>query len=78
MGILIDTGAADLSTAGISQFRALQKEQAVVLDKTRAGRAKVQFGMGSAISLGTTTVQTPIRPIVFHIFPTETPFLLCL
>jgi hypothetical protein len=78
MGIMIDTGAAIRSTAGQDQFIALQQIQDVKLDKSRAGEAKIQFGIGTTTSLGTTTVRTPIGNITFHVVPANTPFLLCL
>jgi hypothetical protein len=78
MGIMIDTGAAVRSTAGQDQFHALQQIQDIKLDKSRAGEAKIQFGIGATISLGTTDVVTPIGKITFHVVPADTPFLLCL
>lgn len=79
MGILVDTGAAHKSTAGLNQFEALQKQQpSIKIDKSRAGEVKVKFGVGGAISIGATTIQTPIGAIEFHVVPTATPFLLSL
>ena len=77
-GILPDSGAASISTAGHSQFRALQKIDNVKLDTTSAGMHKIRFGKGSASSLGTTRIRTPIGVISFHVVPTHTPFLLSL
>ncbi|XP_044721706.1 GAG-pre-integrase domain-containing protein [Hirsutella rhossiliensis] len=53
-GIIIDTGAAKVSTAGYDQCIALQREDpAITLDKTTAGQASIKFGNGEAIlSLG--------------------------
>lgn len=78
IGIMIDTGAANKSTAGLSQLKALQRLQKIDLNTDRAGEAEVQFGIGSSTSIGTALVETPIGPITFHIVPAETPFLLCL
>ena len=78
MGIMIDTGAANRSTAGQDQFLALQKIQDVKLDKSRKGEAKVQFGIGATESLGTADVMTPIGKVTFHVVPADTPFLLSL
>lgn len=79
-GIMPDSGAAQFSTAGQPQFQALQRQlPSTTLDTTRAGEAIVKFGYGTpAVSLGTTTVPTPLGPIDFHVMETETPFLLCL
>ena len=77
-GIMIDTGAAHHSTAGYSQYIALQKYQNVQIDKTKAGALTVQFGIGSATSIGVIEVKTPIGDINFHIVQADTPFLLSL
>lgn len=39
---------------------------------------KVQFGIGTSLSLGSTRVNTPVGNVEFHIMPTNTPFLLSL
>lgn len=77
-GIMPDTGAAEFSTGGHPQFRALQRIMPEVqLDTSTAGMASIRFGQGDPIlSLGTTTVPTPIGPIDFQVMPTSTPFLL--
>jgi hypothetical protein len=79
-GIMPDSGAAGVSTAGQPQFQALQRElPTVTLDQTTVGKATVRFGGGNALeSLGTTTVPTPLGPMDFHVIPADTPFLLCL
>jgi hypothetical protein len=79
-GIMPDSGAAGVSTAGHPQFKALQREQpSLTLDQSTAGEATIKFGSGQALtSLGTTTVSTPLGPMDFHVVPTDTPFLLCL
>jgi hypothetical protein len=79
-GILPDTGAANVSTAGREQLMALQREDPrVELDKQTAGQASIKFGKGPPVtSLGTTKIKTPIGTITFHILDTPTPFLLCL
>ena len=77
-GIMVDTGAARWSTAGQDQFYALQKVQDVKLDKTRAGQAKIHFGIGVTTSIGTADVDTPLGTITFHVVPANTPFLFCL
>jgi hypothetical protein len=79
-GIMPDSGAAGVSTAGQPQFHALRNElPSVTLDESTAGNATIKFGSGSKISsIGTTTVPTPLGPMQFHVVPTDTPFLLCL
>lgn len=81
LGIVIDTGASVKSTARYDQFQALQHanpEMEMTLDTSTKGQAKVQFGIGSAISIGSTKVPTPIGEVEFHIVESSTPFLLCL
>lgn len=78
MGILIDTEASERSTAGEHQLIALQRIQHIEFDKTRAGEARIQFGIGQAVSIGTAEVTTPIGTVIFHVVQANTPFLLCL
>lgn len=78
-GIMPDTGAAGISTAGRPQFVALQKlDRSIQLNTSTAGAHKVRFGIGSRESEGTVTVNTPIGTINFQVMPSSTPFLLCL
>ncbi|EDU46201.1 conserved hypothetical protein [Pyrenophora tritici-repentis Pt-1C-BFP] len=79
-GILPDTGASNVSTAGKEQFLALQTEDpTVTLDTSTAGNASVQFGKGSVTtSIGTAHVSTQIGKIKFEVLNAPTPFLLCL
>jgi hypothetical protein len=80
-GIVIDTGASTKSTAGYDQFQALQRSNPALeleLDTSTKGQVTVQFGVGSASSIGTTNVHTPIGKVQFHIVEASTPFLLCL
>ncbi|RKF81035.1 hypothetical protein GcM3_039032, partial [Golovinomyces cichoracearum] len=77
-GILIDTGAARVLTAGQDQFNALKKIQNLHLNLSHAGHAKACFSIGTTSSIGTTIVQTPMGKIVFHVVPSNTPFLLSL
>ncbi|KAF1935267.1 hypothetical protein EJ02DRAFT_507147 [Clathrospora elynae] len=65
-GILLDTGASNVSTAGKEQFLALQSK-----DPT--------FGKGSVTtSIGTAHVSTEVGKIKFKVLDAPTPFLLCL
>ncbi|XP_044717348.1 uncharacterized protein HRG_08856 [Hirsutella rhossiliensis] len=78
-GILPDTGAAKISTAGIDQFRALQREMPTVQLRKNATIATVRFGGNEPTNtIGITTVITPIGEVVFHVINMSTPFLLCL
>ena len=78
-GIMPDTGAAGISTAGEPQLQALQRTNASLrLDRTTAGDHRVRFGKGSTIAKGTVTVDTALGPITFHVVPENTPFLYCI
>jgi len=43
-----------------------------------AGQHTIRFGKGTAISLSTIRVRTPLGCITFHIIPINTPFLFCI
>lgn len=78
-GIMPDTGAAVLSTAGKPQLNALQKlDPNIKLDKSRAGEHQIRFVKGEVTFLGSVEVKTPIGSILFHVVPLNTPFLLCI
>jgi hypothetical protein len=78
-GIMPDSGAAGVSTAGEPQFLALQKlDPTVKLDTSTAGHHQIRFGKGTAISQGTIHVSTPLGTITFHVVPINTPFLFCI
>jgi hypothetical protein len=79
-GIMPDTGAAGVSTAGEPQVKALQKRfPKVTLNTTTAGQQTVRFGDGpEKFSLGTFNVDTPFGVVDFVVMPTNTPFLFCL
>jgi hypothetical protein len=77
-GIMPDSGAAGVSTAGELQFQALQKITSIQLDVSTAGAHTIRFGKGYAVSTGTIQVPTPLGTITFHVIPLNTPFLLCL
>ena len=66
-GIMPDTGAAGVSTAGESQFRALQKRiPTIILDISTAGQHRVRFGDNpDIVSIGTVSVETPFGTIFF-------------
>jgi hypothetical protein len=48
------------------------------LNTTIAGKHKIKFGKGEAVSQGTINVNTLIRLITFYVVPANTPFLFCL
>jgi hypothetical protein len=79
-GIMPDTGAAGVSTAGEPQVKALQKRfPKVTVDTSTAGQHKISFGDNPEIlSLGTIDVETPFGNVYFAVMPTNTPFLYCL
>lgn len=78
-GLLIDSGAATRSTAGIGQFEALQTiDSSVKLDRNAAQSSSFIFGIRKTLSIGTVNLDTPMRQVVFYIVQADTPFLLCL
>lgn len=79
-GIMPDTGAAGISTAGREQVKALQLiRDDVHVDKSTAGRHRIRFGDNpECVSIGDIRVDTPFGVISFAVMPTNTPFLLCL
>ena len=77
-GIMIDTGASFSSSAGHNQYLALSREQNVSIDKSSEGTATFKFGIGTAVSIGTITVKSPIGDLSFHVVDADTPFLLSL
>ena len=79
-GIMVDTGASKVSTAGWGQYLAYQRsvDANATIDDTTAGSVNVQFGIGSTPSVGSLTVTSPVGTVEFHIVKADTPFLLCL
>lgn len=79
-GILIDSGAAEWSTAGYGQFLAYKSAaKGVILDTSTAGTAGIKFGACEPLrSIGSVDVRTPIGDIRFHVVEAMTPFLLSL
>ncbi|EKD14167.1 polyprotein [Drepanopeziza brunnea f. sp. 'multigermtubi' MB_m1] len=79
IGLMIDSGAANFSTASLPQLRALQKKYPEVqLDTSRAGEKSVKYGIGSATSIGAVTLQTPLGQVEFHVVKSDVPFLFSL
>jgi hypothetical protein len=79
-GILPDTGAAGVSTAGENQVIALQRvDSSVTLNTSTAGGHRIRFGDNpEVVSIGTVAVCTPFGTVDFQVLPTNTPFLFCL
>jgi hypothetical protein len=79
LSIVVDIGASKKSTAGYSQFWALQQsDPAVELDTSTKEQVTVQFRIGSTSSISTANVHTLIGEVQFYIVDANTPFLLCL
>jgi hypothetical protein len=78
-GIMLDSGAAGISSAGEPQVQALQKRDPTIqLDMSAAGSNTIRFGKGTATVKGVIQVPTLLGIITFYVVPTNTPFLLCL
>ncbi|KAK1990748.1 hypothetical protein LX36DRAFT_685881 [Colletotrichum falcatum] len=80
-GIMPDTGAAQVSTAGHKQYLALCRHLniEITLDTSRAGEAGIRFGSGESFeSIGAIKVPTPLGKLTFHVMTSDTPFLFCL
>ncbi|KAI0997262.1 hypothetical protein K3495_g10925 [Podosphaera aphanis] len=79
-GIMPDTGAAGISTAGKNQVKAVQEKlPSIELGTSTAGRYSVRFGDNpDTQSLGTVDVKIPFGMICFAVMPLNIPFLLCL
>ena len=79
-GIMPDTGAAGVSTAGKTQVTALQRIQpSATINTSTAGRYRIRFGDNpECVSIGDVNVSTPFGTLHFAVMPTNTPFLLCL
>ncbi|XMA19477.1 hypothetical protein WAI453_012268 [Rhynchosporium graminicola] len=75
-GIMIDTGAAKVSTVGKGQYEAYKALYKAELLPSRG--INVKFGIGKATSIGMVIVPSPIGKIQFEVMATDTPFLLCL
>jgi hypothetical protein len=78
-GIMLDSGAASISSAGEPQVQALQKKNPTIqLNTLAAGSNTIRFGKGTATVKGVVRVPTPLGTITFYVVLTNTPFLLCL
>jgi hypothetical protein len=74
---MIDTGAAVKSTVGYDQYLAYCTIiYRLPIDKTTEGTVNIKFGIGTASSIGSIEVASPIGKAEFYIILTDTPFLL--
>jgi hypothetical protein len=78
-GIMPDTGAAGVFTAGERQVRALQKKiPDIIVDTSTAGKYRIKFGDNSVVeSTGTVGVTTPFGVVDFAVMLINTFFLFC-
>jgi hypothetical protein len=77
LSIVVNIKASKKSTAGYSQFRALQQSNlAVELDTSTKRQVIVQFRIRSTSFISTTNVYTLIGKVQFYIVNANTPFLL--
>ena len=68
-----------VSTAGHDQYLAFQEiDSSATLNTSSAGTVKIKFGIGTAASVGSLQVKTPIGVVEFHVLYADTPFLLSL
>jgi hypothetical protein len=75
---MLDSGAAGIFIVRKPQVVAFQKLDPIIsIDISIAGNHKICFGKGEAVSIGIIQVSTPLGNIMFHVLPTNTPFLYC-
>ena len=76
---MIDIGAFKKSTADYGQYLAYKNTitDNTDIDTTQIGAVNVQFGIGSAVSIGSVIVKTLISPVDFYVVKADTLFLLC-
>jgi hypothetical protein len=79
-GILLDTGAANVSIVSKEQYLTLTQEDPIVkIDTSIVGKASIKFGKDSTTnSISTAQVFTDIGKINFKVLDAPTLFLLCL
>jgi hypothetical protein len=78
-GIILDSGAAGVSTTRKPQVIAFQKLDPIVsIDISITGNHKIRFGKGKVVFISTIQVSIPLGNITFHVLPTNTLFLYCL
>jgi hypothetical protein len=72
-----DYNSTDKRLGLVGQYLVYTRTHAATLDTSRAGLVNVQFGIGSASSIGS-TIRTPVGDVEFHVVKADTPCLLCL
>jgi hypothetical protein len=78
-GIMPDSGAARISSAGEQQVIALQREiPGITIDPSSVGTSTIKFRKGTTTVKGIVRVPTPLGTISFHVVPINTLFLMCL
>ncbi|CCU74673.1 hypothetical protein BGHDH14_bgh03207 [Blumeria hordei DH14] len=76
-GIIPNSGAAEISTAGEAEFEALCQIDPTISLVPPQDKSTVRFGDAAAQKpLDMTAINTPFGLVVFHILQTKTPFLL--
>jgi hypothetical protein len=77
---MIDISTSKKSIADYGQYLAYKNITAdnTDIDTTQIGAVNVQFGIGSAVSIGSVIVKTLISLIDFYVVKADTSFLLCL
>lgn len=64
-GIMPDTGAAGVSTAGMKQTKALQRQFEIEIGESSCGQHRIRFGKGETTSIGPIKVPTPLGVWLF-------------
>ena len=77
---MIDISASKKSTTSYGQYFAYKNTitDNTDINTTQIGAVNVQFGIGSAASIGSVIIKTLIGPVDFYVIKADTPFLLCL
>jgi len=66
------------STVGYRLYLVYKKTYNTIINTLKANVINVQFSIGSTLSVGSITINTPISNIEFYLVQADTPFLLCL
>jgi len=71
-----DSSVLSVLTAREPQVQVLQKlDPTVKINRINTRNYYIRFGKGLAIAQGIITINTLLKPIIFHIIPANTPFL---
>jgi hypothetical protein len=75
-GIILDNKTAGVFITSLLQVTALNKLDLIILvNSSITGNYRIKFGVKEALFLGTIQVDTQLGNIMFHVLPTNTPFL---